>query len=267
MFYRIALMLLLILGVSMQAEAQVPAAMQMLQQQRLQQQRQQQQQTQTQTQPQPNLQMVNISGTIESITSNGLHVLDGSQQSWQVHVTKETNIQVTGTATPDFLDKGRIVELNANLDEHGKSTDNVKELSIIAPTHDKPQGAVVSGAGSKAKGLQAGMNHIIGRVKSYNANLLIIQAGHSTVHVELTDDPKITVDLADLSLADNDDKVTIKGTLPPSKIQPPQTQPANQPHQIVQAQEVKIVLSQPLTTGKKKKGTPAKSEDSSTTNH
>ena len=49
-------------------------------------------------------------------------------------------VQVTGSATADCLQTGLIVELKADIDDHGAMKEKVGELTIISLSAEKQQG-------------------------------------------------------------------------------------------------------------------------------
>jgi hypothetical protein len=268
---RIALAVLVILAVSTRVDAQNAAAMSQLRrfeqqnqqqnQQQDQQQNQQNQQNQQQQQQQQQGQSVNVTGTIEQLSANSMTVVDSKNQTWQVQSTNETKMQLTGTADADFLKKDLVVEFTADLDAQGKGTSDVDKLSIVTASRDKI-GVFASGKPvPKAKGIQPGAHSVVGHVKSFRDDVLIVHAGAFTVQVTLTDDPKIKVDMANLSYAAEGDKVTIRGLTFPKQLTMAQRMRQNQPNaqeqqssgpKVVQAQDVKVELSETLTGGKKR---------------
>jgi hypothetical protein len=278
MFERIVLSVLAIFAIATQAEAQNPAAMSLLRKQELQQQQQQQQhQNQQQfNQQQMQPQSVTVTGTLQQISNNLLVVEDDKQQIWQIHDTKDTKVQLTGTAELDFLStlkKELPVEFEAKLDVQGKGDEEVKSLTVISLTHDKKPG-VFSNQASNAKpskSIQPGHNTVIGYVKTYRDNVLTVRAGTYTVQVTLADSAQIKINLANLSLAAEGDKITVRGLTTPTQnqMQPQrmpnqhqnQNQNQNQNQQnvpkIVQAQDVKVEISETLTSGKKRASSKA----------
>jgi type II secretory pathway pseudopilin PulG len=243
----------------------------------------QQQQAQAQMQPQ----QAKFKGKIESRTGELLRVSGGDQpsQSWEVYLTRDTKVHVTGTAEADFLKPKLGVEFDAELDAQAKGTNDVGALRVITLSRDKPLGISGGGhlpakpaAGGAAKSaergsvrsrtIEPGMHHVVGRVLSFHNNVLNVQAGRK-VQVNLADAAKIRVDVNDLSFAGEGDEVTGTGISVPnrsaisrtSRVLPRpvqqnpqgiQNQAAVEGSHIVQAQEIKIEISEPLSSGKKK---------------
>jgi hypothetical protein len=101
--------------------------------------------------------------------------------------------------------------------------------------------------------IAAGKYRIVGWLTSSRNGKLSVHAGaRDTVPLELADDAKISVDLADWTVAHKGDRVSVRGFAMPLMPGRPGVAP-NQPR-LAQAQEVKIDLTEPLT-GVKKKGT------------
>ncbi len=244
MSIRSGLVTLGVLGLATAASAQVPFSPQLYGWQRAQQYNQAQRQAMGQMQSQPH--QVNFTGTIERASRGYLQVAGGDQQSppWQVYLTPETTIHLTGTAESDFLKRGLTVEFQADLDAQGKGSGELGDLTLIGP-RDKRLGvseaasggvqvAARKGAsdgerkaakapvhnGSEGKGIEPGPHHVIGRVVSFNKkdNLLIVQAPRSPhIQVKLAESPKITVDMSNLAYAAEGDKVTVRGLEVPNR--------------------------------------------------
>ena len=221
--------------------------------------------------PQP--QSAEIEGTFDDVMSGGFMVTDGKGQLWHVIVPRNAKIEVTGTATADYLRAGLLVELTGELEGHVAIKGKVSELKIVSPSPERPLG-IFSGEADKAsdasgdagdkpakrgktagktagKGAAAGAPagggpcRIVGRLGGRGGKFSI-QAGHGTLQLTLDDQPTINVELTDYTLAAKGDKVSIKGMKQPAR-------PG-----LAQASEVKIELAEPLSGAKKK--APAKSD-------
>lgn len=89
-----------------------------------------------------------------------------------------------------------------------------------------------------------------GQVKVFHESNVTVQAGRSTVRIELTDNPQVDVDVADYSLAAKGDRIKVKGRGFASK-------------GLVQAEMVQIDAIQPLTAAKKHSAKSAKTDKTS----
>ncbi len=167
------------------------------------------------------------------------------------------------------------MEFQAEIDNHGVAQGKVAELTVTTPGKEKVgalpgrrrgdgqgdsggQGGELGGnagaadgkhakhaAAAGGKGPAAGTYRILGGLIVGRGGKLSVRAGRTTVQFELADEPKISVDLTDLNLVRNGDKVSVKGMTPP-----------NRPGPVALASEVKIELAEPLTGPKKKAAKP-----------
>jgi hypothetical protein len=207
------------------------------------QQRQQQQQQQQMQQSMP----IDFSGTIEAVAVGRIQVLSDSNQLWIIAVTQKTNVQVTGEASADILRPGMFVQLRADVDKRGVAADKIGELTIFTPSQQKAPGVIhqPGGEGLNPDGFPAGKaaaggsSTVRGKITSYKKNKLQIQVDKGMVICELSDNPKIHLDLADYSLARKGDKIKAQCLKMAGSTGP------------VQAMQVKIDLAGP--TGEKKK--------------
>ena len=181
----------------------------------------------------PKLDSVSIEGTITSEASSGILVAangKGGSKSWTVVRGPMTRIHVTGTAKPEFLHAGLVVQFEAPLDTHNAGTEKIRQLRVVSPSPDNPQG-IVPGTGLNSK--------VTGQLKAVHGSTLVLHAGTKTAEVELADEPTIDIAVADGTLASPGDKISVKGKAIHGK-------------GICQADDVKITLALPLT------GTPKK---------
>jgi len=93
----------------------------------------------------------------------------------------------------------------------------------------------------------AGSYRIVGRLMVERGGKLKVHTPHGVVSLELTEQPTVSVDSADVTMAAKGDKISVRGLVMPTRTGP-----------MVQAKEVKIELAEPLAGGKKK-GPAAKS--------
>lgn len=191
-------------------------------------------------------------------------VVDDNNQQWRVAVPVGAKISVTGTATADFLRSGLFVEFQAELNDRGEIQGKIGELTIVTPSKERPIGLFPAGTAAgggqdgfgagmgkgekapgartgKKRGVAAGAYRIVGRLTVGRGGKLSVQTGRGTARFELTEEPKINVDLADYTVAAKGDKVSIKGVMM-------QNRPG-----LARANKVEIELAEPLTGAKKKR--------------
>jgi hypothetical protein len=232
--------------------------------------RQQQQQQLNRQQQQAAVQLPEIQGTVEGVTRGRIAVLASDNQPWHVAVPANAKVQVTGGATADYLQPGLLVEFKAEIDDRGAIKEKVGELTIVTLSPDRQPGLFPAEAagepGGFAEGAErggksgkpakrtktaagkgavaAGAYRIVGKLTAGRGGKLSVQAGRGTLALELTEQPTVSIDVNDYTIASKGDKITVKGIGRPG---------------MAQATEVKIELAEPLS-GAKKKGSSAKSE-------
>jgi hypothetical protein len=200
---------------------------------------------------QPKPERVEADGTIEGAAGPGiLKILTATNQTWFFKLSRETEIHVTGTAEEDYLRPGLFVEFTAELDRRGRSPNKVSELAIFTPTMQKfpgifpaggfggPDTAAAPGPAAKKDPNATAPYKVLGRITSLKNKGLKVSAGRGVVQVELGDSPKISVDVADLSVVQKGDKIKAEGT--------------SVRDGFAQARTITIELSAPLAAPKKK---------------
>jgi hypothetical protein len=205
------------------------------------QQRQQQQQQQAMT-------MLDVSGRIEALAAGRIQMRTDSNEKWMIVLNPQTKVQVTGEVGADFLRPGLFVQFKADVDKRGVAADKIEELTIVTPSQEKSSGnfSRPAGPGQKPDGFEGGgasatgSSNVQGRIISFKKNKLQIKIDKVTVLCELSDNPKILVDLADYSMARRGDRIKVQGM---------KTTGTNG---LLQAAQVKIELAEPLGEKKKK---------------
>jgi hypothetical protein len=229
------------------------------------------------------LQSMEIQGTLQNMARGHLVVLDDKNQQWQVIVPMTAKLHVTGTASPDFLRNGQLIQLTAEIDDHGTMKDKVDELTIVSPTPENQMGVYPAESGEADKAgppsnaaapgekkpvkqprppkrpsgkntsnaIAAGTYRLVGRLMVGKNNKLSIHVGHGTLPLELSDQPTIHVDVSDISAVSRGDQVKVKGVMRTDR-------PG-----MAQALEVWIELSQTIGGGAKKQPGHAESKRSS----
>jgi hypothetical protein len=193
-------------------------------------------------------------GTIEAVAPGGMQVT-AAGAVWQVKFDKNCKVEVTGTADPNFLRPGLLIRFTTEVDNKGKVTAPLNELEIVSP-----QNAMVfakaraTAAAAKAKGEEGETppeaTGMVGRITAIKNNDLTIEIGSGSIRATLGPNPAIKVNANDYSLAQQGDKVDVKGWY----IQPPDAM----------AQDVKITLTSPLG-GTTKKAAPKPADKTAAT--
>ena len=249
-----------------------------------QQQQQQQQQMLQQMQPQP----VSIDGTVAGVTHGTIMVTDKAGKTWKVVVPATATVDVSGTASADYLAPNLTVDFKTDLDEHGAMKDKVSELTVITPSADQPMGildvASSANAGAAAGGAAAGGGkgakhnpaaahgaaksatahgaapagpcRIVGKLTNNKGKLSVQVHGVPPIELALAEQVNIKVEFADYTVAANGDTIAVKATSAPGKMVAGRVMPNTSG--MVQATDVKITLAEPLK-GSKKKASSAKS--------
>jgi hypothetical protein len=200
-----------------------------------------------------------LAGTIETFAANRVQIADPTTGMRRiVTLNPQTIIKTTGEATVGFLHPGLAVEFKGEIDKKGNVTDKVGELTIVSITKEKLPGVFKEDGSEIEKPLavaakkdkekekdkdkaasSAGTSTIVGQLKSAKAGKYQLQAGRVSLQFELSDDAKITIDMADGSLAMPGDKIDVKGV-----------QIGNPANPQSHAREVAITLAE--TRGEKK---------------
>lgn len=223
---------------------------------------------------QAQLQPIEIEGSIQGITHGRMMMVDDNNRAWQIAIPLGAKVHVTGTATRDHLQNGMFIEFEAEFDDRGELVEPVGALTIITPSQETAIGVSPVAAKSKdkdaaesaepaeketkgahgakrgkaaaAKPSLAGKYHIVGHLVVGRGNKLSVNAGNGTIPLELTEDPSVSININDYTVASEGDKAKLKGVMM-----------TGQPGK-AQATELTITLAEPLTA-EKKKIAPAKS--------
>jgi hypothetical protein len=181
------------------------------------------QQRPKQNQKPPATQPVTLEGTLQAVASNQLEVLaeapardkrrradkNAPVGKWTVAIPLGTTLVVLGEAKPDYLRAGQTVEFTG--DPANMDVNRLSDLTVLAPVRkSKPAG----GAKAAAKGEEAGFadpNRITGRLDKQQGNKWSVRMGAKTVEIEVADNAKITVMLANAKLVSVGDRVIVRG--------------------------------------------------------
>jgi hypothetical protein len=196
-------------------------------------------------------------GELEAFGPGGFAaVLDGNPWKIGFEPKKQPKIEVTGSATSEFLAPGMFIKFKGDFDKKGKATAEVKDLEIFTPNEKEPLGATKSGGAFEAAAPQKGppsnlptTYEIAGRITGMKKGTMIVSCPNLTVHADVAPDATIKVTVADLSLASAGDKIEVKGWYMKGK------------EGYGYANEVSVQLANPLSGPKKKPTHLAKATD------
>ena len=168
--------------------------------------------------PQPQIPKEDFSGKgeLEAVRRTGIAaVLDG--KPWLLQFDPKIKVSVSGSATGDGLAPGMFVKFHAEVDKKGKISDEISDLEIFTPSDKNPLGATAAGNAFDTSGPKKGpaatpsSYDIAGKITGLKKGAITVFCPGLTVHGQLSSDPKVTVNAADLSLASPGDKITVKG--------------------------------------------------------
>jgi hypothetical protein len=174
-----------------------------------------------------------------------------------VWIDPKANIHVNGTAKADFVRPGLFVKFTAEVDKRGKAQDKVEELTIFTPSQQDIPGFWPEGTGpaapeegdgvgdfrpvippqmSTGRYLTPGKYAVAGRITADRKGKFTLTTARRIFQFELAEEPKIEVDFADYSVAQQGDQISVKkGKMFAGRMG------------MAQASELAIKLSEPLT--------------------
>lgn len=202
-------------------------------------------------------------GTVQAVIPGRIQIQTLTDQTWVVFVDPTTKVHVTGTAEADFLRRGMFIKFSAQVDKRGNVQSPIAELTIFTPSEENPVGIWPAGVGPavgpggnnfgagmgpappNTKGPETGFYTVGGQITSERKGKLTVNAGRGVVLIELSKKPTIGVDFADYSVARQGDKISVtRGKMFRGR-------PG-----LAQAQELTVVMAQPLTGPRKKPPKP-----------
>ena len=204
----------------------------------------------TRAQVQPKApQVVYPQGSIEAIRQGMVKIATTGGESWMVHIPPTAEIMVTGTATPDFLKPELCIEFLADVNRHGRVQNKIEKLGIFTPSELKFLGAFAEAgfdngpndAGQRGK-RPTSRYKVHGRITSMKNDKLTVDYRTGTVEIELADEVKIDLAVADYRFAKPGDKISCTGIQVGEKA--------------AQATRVSIDMAQPLSGMAKKSRRP-----------
>lgn len=223
--------------------------------------------------PRPNLnpqvqrEPVRAAGTIKDAAGGILHVVAPGGDQWFVKIdANPRSISFYGSADESWLRSGMLVRFSNRVDRRGKLLDPIDMLSVItlregyrmgvnseSELSNNEDGLFQDAPAEKPMPKKAGPAEptpvvVIARLLTAKNGKLSLDAGTGKqIKVELADEAKISIDVADLSWAKPGDKIEIDGwAYPQQKMQ-------------VFARDVTVTAAAPLVGDKKRP--PAKSKE------
>ena len=196
-----------------------------------------------------------LKGQVVGIRPGMIQWTDDAGEPMYVKLTPQTQIQVMGTADPDFLRPGLFVRFSASLNDRGEVGGEVAELTIFTPRDGYSVGIFSDSDDPTATD---GQSFVAGQLKTLRNSKFVVAVGNQQVRGELATEPKVKLALADYSLAQPGDQITVTGV--------------GFERDKIEARGIEIHLAEPLSTGKKKprrsvpgtsrKETPSAADDS-----
>jgi hypothetical protein len=204
-------------------------------------------------------------GKLKGLAPRVLQVESDKGERWLVAVeARPQEVSFQGSATPDFLRPGMLVQFRASIDKKGEAQDEIGEIKVVTQRMGiqlglQADGGVAGGGlfesndddGNKKKKKVRGDASpflVTGTLRSIKDGKMYVAAG-PTVKAELSDNCQVSLDISDFSLAREGDNVEIEGW-----------RYVNQSNQIY-ARRLTITADKPLGIDEKKRRPIAKSDE------
>lgn len=167
-------------------------------------------------------QRLDASGTIRELGSGSITMITTEGDIWQIAVDKKLkDIHVIGRADPSWVKSGMLVQFVGQFTAQGKSTKPIRQLTVFTPSDDYKMG-ISADAGISTAGLfsdepapKAGEEtksfKVAGQLRGIRGNNITVLADRTAVSAQLDPKVSISIDVADLSLVEVGDKISIKG--------------------------------------------------------
>ena len=208
---------------------------------------------------------LSISGAVEAVAPGRITLKTPANDTWALMVPRDANVEVTGTAEPDLLQRGAFVRLLATVDRRGQVRGPVQQLTLTevanrpgrrpgvfrpgqfeppAPGDQKDDvGFVMPGMQPLIpEGAEEAMLELRGHIRNYRRGFLTLEVPHplfrGPLRVELKELPTIALEFSDYSHARPGDRVSAKG---------PQVGP-----NVIRAKEVSLELNTPVGDPRKR---------------
>lgn len=162
---------------------------------------------------QPDAKSAEESGKIEGVSGAGVQIKNIKSETWNIAVSPQSAVSVTGTALPEYLKPGLTVKFTAEVDGTGAMQGEISELEIFTPVGKNSLGLFATGGAEDAKPvkkLEAGTYEIRAKIATYKEGTLTVVAAGKKISGKMAADPKIAVNVSDLSVAQIGDEVKAK---------------------------------------------------------
>ncbi len=182
-------------------------------------------------QPRPKGERVKTSGTFKGWSRGILLVTSDQGDQFRVKAPTRTDyVKFIGSARPSWLQRGMFVTFVGKFDKKGNAVARVSALEVFTPSKETKIGAFRdSGLGGSAKNLFSSDDEpkkpvpkgasfkITGRVVAAKSGKLTVQAGRTSVKVELSDNANVSVNVNGWQFMREGDKVSIEGSFLPQQ--------------------------------------------------
>jgi hypothetical protein len=162
----------------------------------------------------PNADMFEKDGKIVGTFPHGIQMETTRGAKWVIQVLpQQSQVKITGTADPAFLHPGLHIKFSGDIDDKGVLQSELKELEIFSPAGKNNIGIFPTGSDEKSKPVPrpgAGSYDIRGRVLVYRDGEIVIVAGKKLTG-KVAAEAEIAVNVQDLSFAQPEDELTVKG--------------------------------------------------------
>lgn len=190
---------------------------------------------------------IELKGTVDKVQPELIGFkCEGNPYVMRVDATL-SRVQCTGTADQGYLKPGVMVRFETELDKKWQAKAPLEELTVVTPSDTAMPGIHTDAPAGDGQGRGKRQTNdlyvVVGTIKAYKDNQLIISADGKTVKADVMKDAKVGVEVDDYTLAAAGDEITAKVR----QMQPPAGQVPGQ----VFAEVVTITLSKPLSSNSK----------------
>ena len=161
-----------------------------------------------------------LDGSLVRAQRNGIIVTDKEGTEFTVYYPDLiTSITVQADAIPAFLSQGLLVRTKVNFNAQGTPMSSVTKLEVISPV---PVNAIKGHEINKYKpgvnpvdhGVKIGMPgeyYVVGQLRNMAGGFIAVQAGQVPLQLPVDPECKIEIRSHDLSIANEGDRVLVKG--------------------------------------------------------
>lgn len=154
--------------------------------------------------------------------SGGVLLVESSDgKAWYLKPDRQAELRYVGSAYPNWLQRGMVVRFQSRFDEKLQALDAVDQLEVFTPGKDTKPGLIPKvslAAGNnffrsddaKTPVQQGKRYEVVGRLAGLKSGNLSVSVGRGTVRAPLDDKLRISVNVANLSLARPDDDVEVE---------------------------------------------------------